>query len=165
MSAYLVDKRHIDLLLKATDQYSRQFGITWSNGTIRKHFQQGEILHYAQQQRIGNRDDIGAMLWAENLQSVSERYPDDHSGERPGRVGLADADILAYEFTPQAYHVTPVEALKALACYEYQACEHDEWDQSEAKDFCESLRHALINALPGYEEAPWSWDDSTKERR
>jgi hypothetical protein len=44
---------------------------------------------------------------------------------------------------------------KAIACYEYQACECADWEQSEAVQFCDALRRKMIARLPGYEAAPW----------
>jgi hypothetical protein len=43
-----------------------------------------------------------------------------------------------------------------LDCYEYQSCEHDGWDDSATKRFCNSLRHSLTASLPGYNAAPWA---------
>ena len=53
-----------------------------------------------------------------------------------------------------------VEALKALDCYEYQSCEHPEWETSEAFEFCRAMRNLLIGCLPGYDAAQWEWDDA-----
>ena len=49
--------------------------------------------------------------------------------------------------------------LKALACYEYQACEHAEWPTSEAYQFCEALRRRAIPRAPGYDAAEWEISD------
>jgi len=52
-----------------------------------------------------------------------------------------------------------VQTLKAIACFDYQACETDDWQQSEAFAFCEALRDRAINKLPGYSEAKWGIDE------
>lgn len=163
MSAYLVSKRHIDALVQAAEIHGRQFGISYrAEGERWKQYRHGEITSRAAWNAAdvthGGNNELGAMLWLENLQSVSERYPEDQDGQRPGPVGLTTASMLAYAYAPPAKPLTVVEALKALACYEYQACEHDEWKMSEAKSFCDNLRSALIHALPGYEAAPWGVD-------
>ncbi len=46
-----------------------------------------------------------------------------------------------------------VTLLKAVSCYEYQSCEHTDWNDSEAKKFCVNLREMLIGELPGYDTA------------
>ena len=51
--------------------------------------------------------------------------------------------------------VSPVVILSAIACYEYQSCEHPGWATSEAHDFCHALRIKMIRMLPGYADAPW----------
>ena len=163
MSAYIVSKQHIDYLVQAAEVYSREFGISYHKSEERsKQYRKGAITSRAAwntpEVTLGSNDDLGAMLWLENLQSVSERYPEDGDGERPGPVGLSTVTMLSYTYAMPKKLLTPVQALKALACYEYQACEHSEWKQSEAKDFCDGLRSALISALPGYEEAEWSHD-------
>jgi hypothetical protein len=50
---------------------------------------------------------------------------------------------------------SPAAVFKALDCYEYQSCEHAEWEDSEAKSFCDALRKRAGTKVPGYEEAPW----------
>ena len=45
--------------------------------------------------------------------------------------------------------------LKAVSCYEYQACEHPGWLASEANLFCDALRHKLIGLLTIFGLASW----------
>ncbi|ETB37543.1 hypothetical protein O974_28215, partial [Mycobacterium avium 11-0986] len=40
-------------------------------------------------------------------------------------------------------------------CYEYQACEPNDWQTTEAYAFCRELHNMLIQVLPGYDPAPW----------
>jgi hypothetical protein len=101
---------------------------------------------------------LGQILVDENVASVCARYPDDNPdlGELPGPT---DAYYMGpYVYTDPGYVLSSVEVFKALDCFAYQACEHDGWRSSEAFAFCESLREAAIEALPGYEDAPWSFD-------
>jgi hypothetical protein len=97
---------------------------------------------------------IGQMLWSENARSVRARYQD------------ADASGMISELpdcwrwgSPFGRTPTPVETLKLIACYRYQACETGDFESTEAAAFCDALRSAAINALPGYQEAPWEWDE------
>ncbi len=59
---------------------------------------------------------------------------------------------------------TAVEGLSAIKCYEYQTCEHPEWEQSAAHAFCDALRDLLIGCLPGYEAAPWTWTEAMRPK-
>jgi hypothetical protein len=42
-----------------------------------------------------------------------------------------------------------------LQCYEYQASDPKDWPTSEAYAFCRELQNMLIQALHGYDPAPW----------
>lgn len=166
MSAFIVNKTHLDYLITAGLTLSRRHGaLGWFTPTDdppdAPTHQRGEpwgpgAVAYAQTRHReltdATADQVGAMLAAENRRSVDHRYDENEleefyvftrypgSGDR-GSVG-----------SPR---LEPVQILKALSCYEYQSCEHPEWEQSEAHDFCQALRHAAINALPGYDDAAW----------
>lgn len=149
MSAYLVNRYHIDMLIKAGLKQDHSHPLGWKGP---------EGWASLTRQTV---DRAGRMLWTENLKSIAYRYPDDESGERPGPIGLTDFEIAAYAWTDHQHDISAVQALKALDCYEYQSCEHPEWDTSEAKTFCESLHSHLIGLLPGYDEAAWELEDPT----
>src|SRR3990167_7708444 len=151
MSAYIVNKAHIDALMQAGLTYGRRPPIRWDlpeSGTQRRYRQ---LDHQTS-------DAVGAMLWAENVRSIRARYPDvgaDLEGA-PGPVDLTAGAVHGYTFpVMSAPRLMPVAILKALDGYEYQTCEHPEWETSEAHAFCAALRRAMIRALPGYEEAAW----------
>jgi hypothetical protein len=92
--------------------------------------------------RVFSGSDMQEMLWNENAKSVASRYRDAPPEPFPGRGQAAQRPTI-------------VEGLKLIACYEYQSCEHDGWEQSNARQLCRELRSELIHALPGYDEAPW----------
>jgi hypothetical protein len=79
------------------------------------------------------------MLLAENRRSVDHRYAEEE-WEQP------------YLFKRLPGVPNPVAVLKALDGFEYQACEHPEWEKSEAHAFVQALRKRAISKLPGYEE-------------
>jgi hypothetical protein len=87
-------------------------------------------------------DAVGQMLLDQNTASVNQRYSDD--------------DLAIYTYTPPRAWRTPVEVLKALNCYRYQAGETSDWTATEAHHFCAALETAVINQLPGYDEAAWA---------
>lgn len=146
MSAFVVDKKHIDVLVRAAISKSYHDELRYYHeGTWR------EVNHE-------RADEVGQMLWDANVRSVSYRYPHDSLESLPGRVDSPWLKPYSYDF--QAPVVTAVEVLKAIACFDYQSCEHPDWEASEAYSFCEGLRHHAINSLPGYDAAPWEWQDA-----
>jgi hypothetical protein len=131
MSAFIVSKAHIDRIVSTANR--------WRYSDMRM-----------------SPDDLGRMLWLENLKSVAYRYPDDRDGDRPGPSGLTDDQIAHYRWTPTP-ELTPVEALKAIRCYDYQSCEHPGYETSQARRFVQIFTEEAISRLPGYDRATWEW--------
>lgn len=100
---------------------------------------------YHGRDRMEKADKIGQMLLNENCRSVAARYR-----------GADDSYFGRYQYRKPVKVPTIIGALKAIDCLEYQSCEHDGWNESEAKRFLEDLRKTLISTLPGYEDAPWA---------
>lgn len=76
-------------------------------------------------------DLLGQMLWDENYRSVNYRYSE--AEPTPDyRATLIDAEL------------SPVAVLKAIDCYEYQACESPDWDQTRAHAFVTALRRVIL---------------------
>ncbi|MHB1782741.1 MAG: hypothetical protein ACYCTE_08625 [Acidimicrobiales bacterium] len=131
MSAFMVGTDHIDTLLTA--------GLAEKdNGTLRWEGDGGRGLTDATAGRVG------AMLLAENRRSVNYRYDEDDL-EQP------------YVYRRLAQCPPAVVILNAIACLEYQSCEHSTWDTSEARRFLAALERQQIRLLPGYREAK-GWD-------
>lgn len=129
MSAWIVDKVHIDAMVQVALDSGTGMPFSWYHENERH------------QLTINTKDTVGSMLWRENHMSVNARYDE-------------NTDTPAYRFE-RTQEFSPVQMLKAIDCYEYQSCEHDGWEASSAKAFCTELRAALINRLPGYDDAPW----------
>jgi hypothetical protein len=89
-------------------------------------------------------EELGQMLLEENGKSVHYRYRE----ETPTPPFKPCEKALWAVFTP-------VEIIKAAHCYDYQACEHPEYGQSEAKALIQAIIDTAIYQLPGYEAAPW----------
>jgi len=162
MSAYVVDKAHIDALLRAAEAILPRagFGLTWCAQDLAELTEQERQAAY---RRLDHSDlnEVGQMLLSECIASVEHRYPSDNLTDLPGQ---SDAEyILPYRYNRTAGETkgysapSPVETLKLIACYEYQSCEHPGWHGSEAQKFCKALRHSTIGTLPGYDDAPWGW--------
>jgi len=149
MSAYVVEKCHVNAMLLSALHCSYRESLSWHyNGGWKK-------------LTDANAATVGQMLLDENIKSVSDRYEDSELTNLPGRT---DADyILPFEF--KYIHNIPnaLQTISITRCYMYQACEHDEWETSEAKTFCDALISAKIHQLPGYDDAPWNWNDPEYE--
>lgn len=91
--------------------------------------------------------ELGELLYNENVRSLQARYGNDH-------------DSYKYKFR-QAYNVTPVQILKACSCYDYQACESEDYETTNAAKVIDQIRQSAIAALPGYDDAQW---EITKSR-
>jgi hypothetical protein len=155
MSAFEVPTVHIDAMLTAalvwTEPGQGGGALRWlwptpDAATDRGSWTSRELLEQVARSRRELTEDsagrVGAMLLAENRASVDHRY-DENEIEAP------------YLFTRLPGRPDPAVVLKAVACLEYQSCEHPGWIASEAKRFCDALRLLAISRLPGYRDAPW----------
>lgn len=143
MSAFVVDRDVIRYLVTAATALQPRDCIRWywSDGTFE--------LHGGDYERA---TAVGNMLWQENLRSVRHRYPNEPDSELPGPCD----ETFVYDHSAWTETlIEPVQVLKAIACLRYQACEHPEWEASEAFAFLRSLEQAAIACLPGYERAAW----------
>lgn len=153
MSAFMVSKAHIDAIVATAIEgpsdgvkgggygQANWYSIYFDNPSRKLDYESAHVL--------------GEMLVKENLSSIHSRYPDtiDNPDDTPGPI--EQYWLEQYKFPIHTKPLTVVQALKAIHCYEYQSCEHDEWESSQARRFCEGLTSRLIGCLPGYEQAEW----------
>ena len=135
MSAFILSDTHINLLLTWANRNIRPYTIPVDNGL--------EELSF------GKVDDIQKMaeiLRKENVRSVNCRYNE-----------TTDPEELKITFHYQS-DVTIVEIIKACHCYDYQACETDDYPTTDAHRIIDWILDAAIHLLPGYEQAKWDWD-------
>jgi hypothetical protein len=144
MSAFIVGKEHIDLMVSVMLPTRGGGGMWWRDCVGRS----WEVTRES-------ADAVGRVLWDACYASVAERYPDDKDGELPGPTGLTRAEVRSYVYEPPQARRSAVAILKCIACYEYQSCEAEEWPDCNAKRICDSLYRRLVHDLPGYEAAPW----------
>ena len=140
MSAWIVSKAHIDVLIGAAldEGYGGRFH--WYTADGKAHELSRE-----------NANEVGAMLWAENHRSVNARYNE-------------STPVPEYTFERRGT-VSPGGVAKAVNCYEYQSCEHDGWRGSAAFEFCAALTGEMARKLPGYEDAPWGFEEENTPRQ
>lgn len=177
MSAFVVGKAHVDLMVKvglegprgrAVRPDTAWYGVRWSAERPESDWTLADWQRAHRTLDATNADEVGDMLVRENVRSVMHCYPDTREGGPiPGPCDDYWREPYRYPFTFRAmgYRMTAVEGLKAVRCYEYQSCECPDWRESEAFRFCEALTSALVSALPGMDEAPWDWSQDELARR
>ena len=146
MSAYVVDKAHINAMINA--------GLSTHNPLTWYHSGEWHKLEH------GNADVVGQMLLDENIRSVCARYEDSEVTNLPGRTNAEY--LIPFKFR-LGYALPLAVAIKQIHCYEYQSCETEDWEQTEAHALCRALEGKLIRQLPGYDDAPWGWTEWPKE--
>lgn len=160
MSAWIVDKTTIDLLITAGLARHAMAGVMrWR---VPPHDQRQPATSDGTRPGELNRttaDAVGSMLWAENYASVLHLYPEDEADGLPGPAAFAGEETLTYEWEAVPGTLDPVVVLASIACYEYQSCEHDGWHTSQAHAFCLALKNHMIRQLPGFSDAPWGLED------
>lgn len=158
MSAFVVEPTHVDALVSA--------GLSWRIGCsdlrwfwpeLDRSEDMDALRGKTRELTFDSAGRVASMLYTECYVSVRYRYDSPAHEEMPGLIDMPRPD--EYVFAIMNGTPDPVVVLKALSCYEYQACEHPGWLSSEARQFCDALRHRAIRALPGYDAAPWEIHD------
>jgi hypothetical protein len=154
MSAFVVDKTHIDLLVRAADEYGRR-------GT-------GSGFRYWK-----TDDGTFGGVWGE-LDRYAEELPSyqDHlekvTPSQFGQILLRDAGELpgpidAYYIGPYIYEdpgvlPTPEQVFNLIDCLDYQSCETDDWETTQAATILRTLRETVCRHVDGY-ATPSGWVD------
>lgn len=100
MSVFIVSPEHIHVLLDAVLRYTDEIGMT-------VYTSDGQALTVDRT----NRDAVGQMLLETNAASAGARRQE-------------NAELYIYSYaTPVRFDWEAVDVLKAISCYEYQACE------------------------------------------
>lgn len=154
MSAFIQDKAHIDALVALAVRGPSATAVSpdtawhaprWESST-------GDWIsvdHVGGSPDRISADTLGQVLWGENVRSIQYRYPDtiEAPDAMPGPIDFTPADVLIYSWPFSTPLLTAVDGLDAISGYEYQACEHPEWTNSEAYRFCDALRRSLCHVL------------------
>ena len=129
MSAYIVGNAHINAMLQSADPHYEGDGPSY--------YWEGERHYFS-----GHKHEIGQILIDENFRSVNYRYGEDSTPDTFQSILLRN--------------YSPVEIIKACHCYEYQSCETDDWEESEAFAIVRVLKGRAIRRLPGYNASQWN---------
>lgn len=135
MSAWILPDRHLNTLVAWAARHS----VAYYRDDVRHEIN-------------GDEARVAAVLYAANVRSVNHRY--DETTPTGGYLYRQPTQPLP----------SPLEILKMCDCYDYQACEVDDYDyRSEAWQIVDTIRGHAICTLPGYREAqhcwPLGWDD------
>lgn len=92
--------------------------------------------------------EIGEILLNENIESIRFRYPDDRE------------NYMGFEIDERAAFLRPalVQIVKAANCLEYQSCEHNDYQQSEAYRMTKAVSALALRLLSIAEKRLWSED-------
>lgn len=145
MSAFVVGHDHIDALLT--------FAMSGRHGSA-SYRANGRRVYITRE----NATEVGRILLTENERSVYHRYPDCGPGSdnTPGTIG---EDAQTYEFRAWVGALSAVSIIKGCSCFDYQACETDDYEDSLAAEIIRGIRDHALSRLPGYDEAPgWEFD-------
>jgi hypothetical protein len=95
--------------------------------------------------------------YREYINATEHHFPGAAAGHGQvlDRYQIGEASDRQVRTVKLTREVEPVQVLKAIKCYEYQSCEHPSWEDSEARSWCNHLRLAAIEHLPGFEAAKW----------
>lgn len=150
MSAFILEDDTLDLLVSA--------GLHGVGADARLEvFHEGE---WHQWNKYENADALGSILKTENYKSVNYRYQEATPCEPYRYSGEGIVQYLGSET------VLPwAQVLASLDCYEYQTCEHPEWETSLAKAICDRIRRKVCRIISREAETEWVWTREDAQER
>lgn len=138
MSAFILEDDTIDLLVTAGMMGDGE------HYTLRL-YHAGEFMQYS---KYEDADKVGMILKTANYESVNYRYRE-------------STEVGTYNYRPTTeiggMFISWGQVLKSLNCYEYQSCEHPEWETSLAKGICSAIRNKVCRAIADATETEWVW--------
>jgi hypothetical protein len=141
MSAFIVSHDHIDAL------------VSFALVSRLRYVTEGRCIDITRD----NATEVGCILLAENTRSVLSRYPNETEETAPGREGES---VASYKYSPFAgleslpQHKLVGLILSGCSCFDYQACETNDYESSVACQIIEAIRTEAIRMVPKY-DAPW----------
>lgn len=92
---------------------------------------------------------VAEVLARQNIDSVNCRYGHE---DLPGDALYIEGCVVSAAKT-MLRHIAPEDMAKTLNCYSYQACEPDDFFESDAFKIITVCREEILRRLPGYENA------------
>lgn len=87
--------------------------------------------------------ELARRLHAVNLASVNFRYRENNS------------DSFTFDARAARCELSAVQVIKAAHCFNYQACEPSDWDETAEARLIQAIISSASHDLPGYNEAAW----------
>jgi hypothetical protein len=147
MSAFMINEDSLDLLASVAS-WTREGVFLYNRGDVLP--PRSEIPFASADESIyydnNNMKQIKEELRLENIASLWARYPND--GGEMARAGDTFRPI-------DRDQVTFAQVLGALACYEYQACESENWYNSYANALCKGIRKAICSMIS---DGQWEYE-------
>ena len=145
MSCYLMNKEEIGAIAKA----NFKGGIYNSKGRFYNAATK-ELIEFA------NAEEAAIALAVQNIASCQARYP--NHGEIAGGFLKSAEEEKAYlagcvKAAKKAYHWKPMKLYGLVKTYEYQACETENWYETNAYWFCNAVAHQAAGAEQRKQEA------------
>ena len=136
MSAFIVGHDHIDALLTYAIEKRVSYWVpdTQTRVSVTKE----------------NATEIGRILLAENERSVGHRYGEIDPADMPGPTGEDDAN---YRYKLWSRPLSAIAILKGCSCFDYQACETENYETTLAYKIIDAIRHHAIHSVPGWDNA------------
>jgi hypothetical protein len=99
---------------------------------------------------VSDATKTGQMLWDENYASINARYRETEKAPR-------------YKFKGVEAPLHDAAIVRQARCYDYQTCEHAEWEGSEARRLVDALV-AKLEARNGGEDFDRAYEAASKCR-
>ena len=135
MSCYVVNKKTIDVIVKGFEDY----GVDYKAKNYKT--DRWQLIVF----RDGHNDAIGQSLLNQNYASVDHRYREDNK-------------VSEYHFSDVEYNEGML--LGCINCYIYQACETEDFFESELYRSLRRLKEAMLERLikEKGQDIPWGVD-------
>lgn len=127
MSAYIMNDDEINTIVSYFIE--SKHGVHGEGAWLRMGESTWDYLTYE------NAAKVAAILMAQNIRSVNSKY-----GDNTGNA-------YVFEYLPQAHKRPMGNIIGALECYEYQACETNDWHTSLAHEIVQGLRKHLLKTI------------------
>lgn len=151
MTAHLLDPEHIHVLVHAGLD-----SIGWFSDDTRTTPTEANGLFDAGRYRLRrlthqSANTVGQLLVDANTASVNSHY-------------AVTSDAPGYTYRQPVRAGEPIEILRAIEGYEFQASDSEGWeDHPEARRYCDELRRATVRRLHRYHDAnTWEITPTTK---
>lgn len=110
--------------------------------------------------RIEDPATLATTLARANLQSVGYRYEmnEDQTAADMSSFRTAGGYIaacIAEAKRPVPPTITPIAVIKMVACLNYQSCEVEGWQETEAYNLLEKIERSAHSRIHGWSDAPW----------